>query len=96
MYPLELETVGEGRKELEIVRLTIGDAARSTTLLRTGQPHTEIVEAARELGADLIVLSTHGHTGLTHALLGSTAEKVVRHAPCPVLVVREKEHEFVR
>ncbi len=44
---------------------------------------------------DLIIISTHGCTGLKHALLGSTAERVVRHAPCPVLTVRDKEHEFV-
>jgi nucleotide-binding universal stress UspA family protein len=43
----------------------------------------------------MIVLSTHGYTGLKHVLLGSVAEHVVRHAPCPVLVVREKEHEFL-
>lgn len=44
---------------------------------------------------DLIMISTHGCTGLKHALPGSTAERVVRHAPCPVLTVRDKEHEFV-
>ena len=43
----------------------------------------------------LIVLATRGYSGLKHVLLGSTAERVVRHAPCPVLVVREHEHEFV-
>jgi nucleotide-binding universal stress UspA family protein len=50
---------------------------------------------ARESNFDLIILSTHGHTGLKHVLLGSVAEDVVQHAPCPVLVVREQEHEFV-
>ena len=44
---------------------------------------------------DLIIIATHGHTGLTHVLLGSTAERVIRYAPCPVLVVQPKEHEFV-
>jgi nucleotide-binding universal stress UspA family protein len=48
----------------------------------------EIVRAASELPADLIVMGTHGRTGLRHALLGSVAEKVVRRAPCPVLTVR--------
>ena len=65
------------------------------TFVRNGRPATEIVEAARELGADLIIISTHGHKGLKHVLLGSTAESVVRHAPCPVLTVREKEREFL-
>ena len=44
---------------------------------------------------DLIIISTHGCTGLKHALLGSTAERVVRNVPYPVLPVRDKEHEFV-
>ena len=64
-------------------------------LVRNGNPFHEITEAARTLKMDLIIISTHGYTGLKHALLGSTAERVVRHAPCPVLTVREKEHEFV-
>jgi len=65
------------------------------TLVRFGKPFQEICDAARGLKVDLIVISTHGYTGLKHAVLGSTAERVVRHAPCPVLVVREQEHEFV-
>lgn len=60
-------------------------------LSRLGRPYLEIADAARELGADLIVLATHGHTGLRHVLLGSTAERVVRHAPCPVLTVRDTD-----
>lgn len=58
--------------------------------VRIGKAYHEITEAAKELGADLLVLSTHGYTGLKHTLLGSTTERVVRHAPCPVLVVRQK------
>jgi universal stress protein A len=58
------------------------------TLVRTGVPYDEIGAVAKELEIDLIVLTTHGRTGLARALLGSTAERVVRHAPCPVLTVR--------
>ena len=65
------------------------------TLVRQGRAFHEIADAARTLKVDLIIISTHGYTGLKHALLGSTAERVVRHAPCPVLVVREREREFV-
>ena len=65
------------------------------TLVRTGSPADEIVDAAKEMGVDLIILSTHGRTGLKHLLLGSMTENVVRRAPCPVLVVREREREFV-
>ena len=56
--------------------------------LAVGSPAETIVRVARELGADLIVMGTHGRVGLQHALLGSVAEKVVRLAPCPVLTVR--------
>jgi nucleotide-binding universal stress UspA family protein len=66
------------------------------TLVRFGRSFHEIADAARTLKVDLIIISTHGYTGLKHALLGSTTERVVRHAPCPVLVVRPREHEFVR
>jgi universal stress protein A len=57
--------------------------------VRIGKPYHEIVSFAKVADADLIVISTHGYTGLKHTLLGSTAERVVRHATCPVLVVRE-------
>ena len=62
--------------------------------VRTGLAAYEIVEAAKEFDVDLIVIATHGYTGWKHFAIGSTAERVVRAAPCPVLVVREKEHEF--
>lgn len=63
--------------------------------VRTGLAANEIVEAAKESDVDLIVIATHGFTGWKHFAIGSTAERVVRAAPCPVLVVREREHEFV-
>ncbi len=66
------------------------------TAVLTGRPATEIVRLAREKDVDLIILATHGHTGLKHVFLGSTAENVVRHAPCPVLTVREQEREFLK
>lgn len=74
----------------------IGTRARYQVKVRLGLPWQEIIFAADELNADLIILSTHGRTGLKHALLGSVAERVVRHAHCPVLVVRERERDFIR
>lgn len=62
---------------------------------RMGNPFVEIVRYAREHDCDLIVIGTHGRSGLTHVLLGSVAEKVVRKAPCPVLTVRPEGHGFV-
>lgn len=60
----------------------------STVEVASGDPAEAIVQVARDHGIDLIVMSTHGRTGLAHVALGSVAEKVVRHAPCPVLVTR--------
>ncbi len=57
-----------------------------------GTTHAEICAAADRLGADLIVIGTHGRSGLGHLVLGSVAEKVVRRAPCPVLTVRPEMH----
>jgi len=59
--------------------------------LRDGESHEVVLACAKDEKADMIVMGTHGHTGLTHALLGSTAEKVVRMADCPVLTVRTPE-----
>ncbi len=57
-------------------------------IITHGEPATEIVRLAHERSVDLIVISTHGRTGLQRMLFGSTAESVVRRAPCPVLVVK--------
>ncbi len=61
---------------------------------RKGTPFVEIIQAAREFGCDLIVIGTHGRTGLDHVLFGSTAEKVVRKSPVPVMTVRGKDRNF--
>ena len=68
---------------------------RTDTELRCGVPAEEIVAAAKDLDVDLIVISTHNYNWFTHLMSGSDAEQVLRHAPCPIMVVREKEHEFV-
>ena len=60
-----------------------------THRLTMGDPAGEVVRLAEEEQADMIVLGTHGRTGLTRLLMGSVAEAIVRHAPCPVLVYRE-------
>ena len=67
-------------------------AKHVTSDVRTGAPWHEIVEMVRkDESFDLIIVGSHGRTGLKHVLLGSVAEKVVRHAPCPVLVVRTRD-----
>ena len=61
------------------------------TIVRTGSANEEIVNLATDEGAELIVIGTHGRSGLNRALLGSVADRVVRFAPCPVLTVRTPE-----
>jgi nucleotide-binding universal stress UspA family protein len=94
-FPLMLEDdklMAAAKAELGRVVQTSNIEAKlmEKTLVRFGRSFHEITEAARTLKVDLIIIATHGHTGLKHVLLGSTAERVVRHAPCPVLVVRQR------
>jgi nucleotide-binding universal stress UspA family protein len=63
--------------------------------VRNGHPFLEILKYAKDAEIDMIIIGTHGRTGLAHVLLGSVAEKVVRKAPCPVLTVRHAMHQFV-
>jgi universal stress protein A len=80
---------------------TLIDSARTAgvpkvrSFFRRGLASHEIVEAAKDLDVDLIVIAAHGYTGWKYFCICGTAERVVRAAPCPVLVVREKEHEFI-
>ena len=66
-----------------------------TSVVLVGNPPDKIVKFAQEAKVDLIVLATHGRTGVKRFLMGGTTERVVRLAPCPVLVVRPREHEFI-
>jgi nucleotide-binding universal stress UspA family protein len=78
------------RKESWRVKVAGGTVARAH--LRMGEVDLEIVSLAKELGADLIVMGCRGHRGIRRAIEGSVSDGVIRHAPCPVLVVRpEKE-----
>ena len=96
-YPqLQAEMQASGRQALEKLNdMEVHGQVPTEIVIRLGAPANEIIETARTLESDLIVLSTHGRTGLKHLLLGSVAEHVVRRAPCPVLIVREREHEFL-
>ena len=66
-----------------------------STRLVNGIPFLEIIKCAKDDEVDLLVMGTHGHTGLNHILIGSVAEKVVRKACCPVLTIKHPEHEFI-
>jgi nucleotide-binding universal stress UspA family protein len=90
------EISGYAKAELE----KLGAEARTKNVAVSeqvvqGKPSAEIIRVAREDGIDMIVLGTHGTGMLDQALFGSTTERVVRRAPCPVLTVRLAEHEFV-
>jgi len=71
-----------------LARKTVNSQMQSKVVVRIGVPHKAIVDVARAMAADLILIGMHGSSGLKRALLGSTAEFVVRHAPCSVLVLR--------
>ena len=83
--------------EKGLAELLDPDWAKGKSIVRTtqqGPPFLEIVRYAKENDIDLIVMGTHGRSGLAHVLLGSVAEKVVRKAPCPVLTIRPSDHQF--
>lgn len=89
---LEKEIEDGARKLMEkFCRTKMGDFSNFGTHICTGVPYEEILSKATELGASLIVIGTHGRRGLDRLLFGSTAERVVRQASCPVLTVRLPE-----
>lgn len=95
---IDVESVLEksSKEEMEIWLKDIPTDKRPiTTAVEHGRPFAEIIRYAQEHQIDLIILGTHGRSGLDHFLLGSTAEKVIRKAPCPVLTVRPQEREIV-
>jgi nucleotide-binding universal stress UspA family protein len=77
----------DGQGLLDTAAAAIPGHPKPWKFLREGGPWAEIVESARKWPADLLVVGTHGRSGLTRLLFGSTAEGVMRHAPCPVVVV---------
>ncbi len=87
VYEVARQWAGERLEEWAAKARTAGVPARSA--LRSGVPFKEIVAAATDERADLIVMGTHGRGGINRALLGSVADRVIRLAPCPVLTVRE-------
>ncbi len=93
-YMQELKDTAVGTME----KIPPAEWSKGRTVVRAtreGAPFVEIIRYARENEIDLIVMGTHGRSGLAHVLLGSVAEKVVRKAPCPVLTVRPSSHQFV-
>jgi nucleotide-binding universal stress UspA family protein len=101
LFPVPMAEVFQeisGYAKAELAKLCAEARKRDVTVVEQvvqGKPSAEIIRVARESEADMIVLGTHGKGMLDQALFGSTTERVVRRAPCPVLTVRLAEHEFV-
>ena len=86
----------KAKEELEkLGKQEIPAGTKVSIRIKTGKPFIEIIDTAAEENVDLIIIATHGHSGVEHILFGSTAEKVVRKAPCPVLTLREPIKGFM-
>ena len=83
------------KKLLECVPEEIRSDMKIEAIVVQGIPFVEIIKTAKDNEVDMLVLGTHGRTGLAHMMLGSVSEKVVRKAPCPVLTVRSPNQKFV-
>ncbi len=93
MYHQAVETIEKDlrKKVAEYVNDSEFRNIQCTGEVRTGEPSQQIIAYAEEIDADMIVVASHGRTGLSHILLGSVAERISRYAPCPVLIVRARK-----
>ena len=97
---VDFEELNKAHKEAaekqlkQIVDERIRKGISCDTVILFGKPFVEILKYAKEENADLIVMATHGRGAISHLLMGSTAEKVVRKALCPVLTVKHPKHVF--
>lgn len=92
---VEKEMYDKAESELRQIVADLNSDVKISSVIKSGIPFVEVTTYASDENVDLIVLATHGRTGVEHILFGSTAEKIIRKAPCPVLIVRAEEHEFV-
>lgn len=93
---IEKKLKEEAQKNLEkLVSKNLSQEIEFETSVKSGTPFVEIIRAAKQESIDLIVMSSHGKSGISEILIGSVAERVMRKAPCPVLVVKPKDFKFV-
>ena len=93
---LDREMTKEAERKLKVLIPTESqEGLEWETVIKKGNPFLEIIRYAHENDVDLIIIGTHGRSGFEHIIFGSTAEKVVRKAPCPVLSVKPSQREFV-
>jgi len=84
----------EAEERLNSIAKKIKKVPKIKTEVREGKAFVEIIKTARKDNIDLIIMGSHGRTGLSHVLIGSVAERVVRKAHCPVLIVKDKDTKF--
>jgi nucleotide-binding universal stress UspA family protein len=87
----ELTHIGQGRLDEQVRKIKAAGGSVAQAHLRVGRPEAEITALAEEIGAGLIVVGSRGLGGIRRAMLGSVSDAVVRHAHCPVMVVRKEE-----
>jgi nucleotide-binding universal stress UspA family protein len=93
--PYVLKAAAAGQLEERLTAEDRTERSACAIMEMTDRPSDAITAYAKSAGIDLIVMGTHGRTGVSHLLVGSVAERVVRTAPCPVLPVRHPEHDFI-
>jgi len=91
----EQQHIERAKKEMEKLAQELPASIRTKTAVVSGKPFEEIVATAEALNVGIIIIGTHGAMEMRQEFLGSTAERVARYANCPVLIVREREREFV-
>ena len=94
------DVVDDRKKKLKdqyqmVVARDVQTSLKVEEMIRIGVPFLEIVKTAKEKDVDLIVMGTHGRTGLAHVFIGSVAEKVVHHAHCGVLTIKHPQYKFI-
>ncbi len=85
---IESELIQKSEEKIREIVNSLKDKYNIKGEVKLGKPYAEIIETAKSESVDLIVIGSHGHTGVEHLLFGSTAEKVIRKATCPVLIIR--------
>lgn len=94
---IEVQLQKLGKEQLnKLVKTKNAEKIVDNKVVCVGKPFQEINQYAAEHDIDLIIIATHGHSGMEHIIFGSTAEKVLRKSPCPVLVVRMGKNEFIK
>ncbi|MGZ3920716.1 MAG: universal stress protein [Bacteroidia bacterium] len=93
--PRELANImrNDLRKKHQLILKEVFDNSSILTFVEEGKPYEEILNAVKDWGADIIVIGTHGRTGLNHLLMGSVAEKLVRHSTKPLYIIPTQKHE---